>query len=68
MVGDTGCFNVALSTGILRRRLPVAAKIALGTAVINGVATNLSRWQKAIYCGEEPQRRAKTNRKPPRAE
>jgi hypothetical protein len=28
----TGCFSTLASTGILRRRLPVAAKIALATA------------------------------------
>ena len=27
-----GCFNTVVSTGILRSRLPVAAKIALATA------------------------------------
>src|SRR5215468_6130339 len=27
-----GCFNAVASTGILRRRLPIAAKIALATA------------------------------------
>src|SRR5262245_38524902 len=31
-IAYVGCFNALLSTGILRRRLPVAAKIALAMA------------------------------------
>jgi hypothetical protein len=32
LVTHTGCFNAAVSTGSCRKRLPVAAKIALVTA------------------------------------